>query len=246
MKKIFGVVVSASMVITLLVLPSIQVSAAEGDSVSRVSDSVYEKMRDAGMSEQDIDMLEKHNAEELEFVKEGGLEQKALDDQKYLSLQKEAMGNTDSKVSLASSMLGTYGDILVAYNASSWGINFGYPGHAAIVAIANDRTVESFPANGVQYHTNDWGSRSNVYAMTVKGATATAYNKAASYAATQVGKPYNWNFVNPWAGDKFYCSQLVWKAWKAQGIDVDYVTIDPIVTPMEIAKSGNTSIYYSN
>ncbi|WP_051286732.1 YiiX/YebB-like N1pC/P60 family cysteine hydrolase [Paenibacillus taiwanensis] len=149
-----------------------------------------------------------------------------------------------SSVSLLSNNLGTYGDILIAFNASFWGIDFGYPGHAGIVSNVSALTVESFPADGVQKHTNDWRGRTNVYALSVKGASSSNYANAASYAENQVGKSYNWWFINPWRDDAFYCSQLVWKAWKSQGIDVDYVTIDPIVTPIEIAKSGNTVIYY--
>ncbi|WP_374723721.1 YiiX/YebB-like N1pC/P60 family cysteine hydrolase [Calidifontibacillus erzurumensis] len=176
--------------------------------------------------------------------------EKIKNDKKSISKQSELKfgkkSNEEMQIAADSSVLGTYGDILVAYNASSWGIDFGYPGHAGIVSNTSGKTVESFPEDGVQYHTNDWGSRENVYAMYVKGATTTKYKGAATYAANQIGKDYNWNFVNPWTEDSFYCSQLVWKAWKSQGIDVDYITIDPIVTPMEIAKSKNTIIYYSN
>lgn len=239
MKKIVSLALSMSLALSVLIFPSSQASASEEVSI-KTDMNVYQKMKEAGMTDKDIQRLQRKNAEDLKFLSEGGLERKAQNDQKLLS------NVPNNEKSLASSVLGTYGDILVAYNASSWGIDFGYPGHAAIVAIANTRTVESFPEDGVQYHVNDWGNRSNVYAMNVKGATATQYNKAANYAAQQIGKPYNWNFFNPWNEDKFYCSQLVWKAWKTQGIDVDYITIDPIVTPMEIAKSGNTLIYYSN
>ncbi|MGW9529729.1 YiiX/YebB-like N1pC/P60 family cysteine hydrolase [Paenibacillus terrae] len=244
MNKLFKTIISLSVVISVLVLPTIQVSAEEVNS--SISTDVYQEMKSAGMSDQDIKMVKKHNMEEIEYINSGKLKEKALEDQQAIALQGDKSDERNAAISPNATKLGSYGDILVAFNASSWGIDFGYPGHAGIVSNTNGYTIESFPADGVQYHTNDWGSRTNIYAMHVKGASSSNYTGAASYAYTKIGKPYNWNFVNPWSEDKFYCSQLVWKAWKTQGIDVDYITIDPIVTPMEIAKSGNTSIYYSN
>ncbi|ASR46344.1 hypothetical protein B4V02_06455 [Paenibacillus kribbensis] len=243
MKKVLSLAFSASLALSILLLPSANIYAADETSPSySVSDNSYQEMKAAGMTDSDIELLRKHNENDLRIIKNGELEEKALNDQKTSQSLTDSLENPR----LAASSLGTVGDILVAYNASSWGIDFGYPGHAAIVSLISGKTVESFPDDGVQYHTNDWRSRSNVYGMSVKGASGSQYRGAAQYAANQIGKRYNWNFVDPWREDRFYCSQLVWKAWKTQGIDVDYITIDPVVTPMEIAKSGNTSIYYSN
>jgi uncharacterized protein YycO len=36
---------------------------------------------------------------------------------------------------------------------------------------------------------------------------------AANYALNQLGKPYNWIFVDKWRTDAFYCSQLCWAAY---------------------------------
>jgi uncharacterized protein YycO len=36
---------------------------------------------------------------------------------------------------------------------------------------------------------------------------------AANYALAQLGKPYNWIFVDKWRTDAFYCSQLCWAAY---------------------------------
>ncbi|WP_048602047.1 YiiX/YebB-like N1pC/P60 family cysteine hydrolase [Rubeoparvulum massiliense] len=151
---------------------------------------------------------------------------------------------TLNNIETSSSRLGTVGDILVAYNYRWGNLNVAFVGHAAIVSNNNARTVESFPKTGVQYFTNDWKAKSKVYGLWVKGATTTKYKNAASYAQNQIGKKYNWNFVNKFATDKFYCSQLVWRAWYNQGINVDYIKVDTIVTPMELAKSNNTTIFY--
>lgn len=242
--KIIKTFLPIGIAFSILVTPTLQASAAELDYSSE--DSVIQKMKDSGMSDNDIKVLQTHVEQDLKYFESGQLEEKILNDQEYIELNKDSLDEKIGNINSRSSSLGTYGDILVSYNASSWGINFGYPGHAGIVSNTNGYTIESYPSDGVQYHTNDWGSRNNVYAMSVKGASSSNYVGAAGYAYTKLGKPYNWNFVNPWSEDSFYCSQLVWKAWKTQGIDVDYVTIDPIVTPMEIAKSGNTTIYYSN
>lgn len=254
MRKMSKITLSLAFVTSVLLSPSFTAHAEK--SSYDVSSYPYQQMKQAGMSDKDIQIMKKHNEEELEFINSGKLDKKAENDQKQIQLARKGENpklaispeNIDQKLQgiMASSSLGTYGDILVAYNASSWGIDFGYPGHAAIVSNSSSYTVESFPADGVQKHFNDWGSRKYVYAMYVKGATASNYSGAARYAEGKIGKPYNWNFINPWNENAFYCSQLVWKAWKTQGIDVDYITIDPIVTPIEIAKSPNTIIYYRN
>lgn len=44
---------------------------------------------------------------------------------------------------------------------------------------------------------------------------------AVTYAKAQEGKKYNWNYPDKWTTDKFYCSQLVWRAYKEQDIDLD-------------------------
>lgn len=228
--------------LSICLLPVTNASAEQNKPVDSVSQSTaYQKMRDSGMSESDIQSVKKHNESELSYIQSGKIAEKILRDKREI-----ASSNQKQKNALSYSRLGSTGDIFVAYNASSWGIDFGYPGHAAIVSNNNTWTIEAFPDDGVQYHLNDWKERTHIYAMSVRGATPTKNSGAATYAANQVGKEYNYYFFDPWTEDAFYCSQLVWKAWKSQGIDVDYVTIDPIITPMEIAKSGNTIIYYEN
>lgn len=122
MKKIVSLALSMSLALSVLIFPSSHVSASQEVSI-KTDMNVYQKMKEAGMTDKDIQTLQRKNAEDLKFLSEGGLERKALNDQKLLS------NIPNKEKSLASSVLGTYGDILVAYNASSWGIDFGYPGH---------------------------------------------------------------------------------------------------------------------
>jgi hypothetical protein len=43
----------------------------------------------------------------------------------------------------------------------------------------------------------------------------------AEYCLSQVGKPYNLNFLNAESSDAFYCSQLAYKAYQQVGIDLN-------------------------
>jgi hypothetical protein len=43
----------------------------------------------------------------------------------------------------------------------------------------------------------------------------------AAFCLAQVGKPYNLNFLDPNREDAYYCSQLVYKAYLTQGIDLN-------------------------
>lgn len=47
-------------------------------------------------------------------------------------------------------------------------------------------------------------------------------SRVAAYCLTQIGKPYNLNFLNPETEEAFYCSQLAYKAY--QQIDIDLNT----------------------
>jgi cell wall-associated NlpC family hydrolase len=43
----------------------------------------------------------------------------------------------------------------------------------------------------------------------------------AAYCLSQVGKPYNLNFLNTESEESFYCSQLAYKAYQQVGIDLN-------------------------
>lgn len=45
--------------------------------------------------------------------------------------------------------------------------------------------------------------------------------QVAAYCLAQVGKPYNLNFLNAETDESFYCSQLAYKAYQSQGIDLN-------------------------
>ncbi len=50
---------------------------------------------------------------------------------------------------------------------------------------------------------------------------AAARERVARYCEEQIGKPYNLNFFNSASDDAFYCSQLAYKAFLREGIDLN-------------------------
>ncbi len=48
-----------------------------------------------------------------------------------------------------------------------------------------------------------------------------ARERIAAYCAEQIGKPYNLNFFNSSSEEAFYCSQLAYKAYLREGIDLN-------------------------
>lgn len=80
------------------------------------------------------------------------------------------------------------------------------------------------PNPGVQTHrltgeSSFWDA--DDWAILRVAATAAQRAAASFYAANQTGKDYNWNYLNKDTEDSFYCSQLVWRAYQGQGIDLD-------------------------
>ena len=88
-------------------------------------------------------------------------------------------------------------------------------GHAAMVYDKN-RVIEAL-ANGVVWGRNDWhkaGVHQQAFGVTVGRTTLKQDAAAANWAKKQLGKRYNYNYLKTWIRNKFYCSQLVWAAFK--------------------------------
>lgn len=141
---------------------------------------------------------------------------KNWDNLKVTSTKKMNTINADSSESAPNSV-GSCGDILVT-PSTIFG-NGSITGHAGIVDLNSDLTIESMPSGGVRRYTNDWKTRYT------KALCATVIDgdpgQAVDYASSKMGSSYNYNFLNKWNTDKFYCSQLVWRAYIEQGIDLD-------------------------
>ena len=159
--------------------------------------------------------------------------------------------------------VGTYGDILYAYEFCVSFLCGSIIGHAGIVSTDRRWTIESYPArgarmahitgkarreNGVRKYENAWKKSSKVMGLRVKTAKKRHYMGAAKYAMKQAAlrKSYNWNLCNKYTERKFYCSQLVWRAWKQQGYRIESVNLgkyDPVL-PVELYWSPLTYVFY--
>lgn len=182
----------------------------------------------------------------LETKKAGQLKKLDLS-QKEKVLKAKGL-RSDQLVTMQSSAVGTYGDILVTTSGTSSSSFAWAGGHAAVVSNDSQYTVESFgnkgDLNGVRIWPNDWGTRYDmVRGLWVSGADGAAYQYVANYAEAQVGKPYNYNFFDVTTTSSFYCSQLVWRAWyNATGIDLND---GGAVWPVDLIESPYTIVFYS-
>jgi len=109
-----------------------------------------------------------------------------------------------------------------------WFTSLGLPigvGHAAMVynnnnvveAICGDcrNPVTSALTARVYKKPNDWyKSRVNVTGLSTNGTTVAQDKKAAEWAHGKIGKKYNFNYWDMDTRSTFYCSQLVWAAFK--------------------------------
>lgn len=150
--------------------------------------------------------------------------------------------------------LGTTGDVLIKYHKKIRRYYIMFPGHAAIVDKNPNWTIESFPGftgmrDGVRKYPNTWKAKSrNAFGTYVKNASKRQCARAAEYARKQIGKPYNIVIFNKGTTRKFYCSQLVWRAWLEQGFNLDwfdYGRYEPVY-PFELYLSKKTVQYYVN
>lgn len=113
-------------------------------------------------------------------------------------------------------------------------------GHAGIVYDSSS-TIESV-GNGVSVLKNNWHSTKNqAWGVTVNGLSDASDAQAAQWARNQVGKPYNYNYFNVNTRSKFYCSQLVWAAFKDNfGIDLNTWFAGSAIHPMELVATDKT------
>lgn len=119
-------------------------------------------------------------------------------------------------------------------------------GHAAIV-WDQDFVVESV-SKGVTSGPNNWNkAKTTCYGVTTYNTTAIQDARAADWTVTQIGKPYNYNFLDKNMRKKFYCSQLVWAAYKNRlGLDLDTSSYGAAVHPIELVNTSKTIPFINN
>lgn len=119
-------------------------------------------------------------------------------------------------------------------------------GHAGIGFSSGGNVIEANPGDGVKLYKNRvnnyWSSVANGGIYSVKGATSNDYLTAASYAAARLGRGYGFN---PAEGT-FYCSELVYYAWKEAGKNIASSRIwGTLILPSQIMNDGDTILQVS-
>lgn len=124
----------------------------------------------------------------------------------------------------------------------------GLLGHAAIVYSDRD-VVESVLQNnaGVIMGPNNWDKNTNTcIAVTVSGTSMEQDAAAADWCEKQLGKPYNYDFLDTETRSCFYCSHLIWAAYKdCLGIDLNTThNFGTAIHPAELVASSRTYKIY--
>ncbi len=130
---------------------------------------------------------------------------------------------------------------------------FGITGHIAIVeGIFNSngktyvRVIEAISdgvCRGILDDTRVGDKGVTVYR--VSGASTSQKDSAVNFCKNQLGKSYSLDFAKDTSSNEknWYCSELVWAAYKNQGIDIEVAgNGEPGVTPRDIR---NSSLTYS-
>ncbi len=117
-------------------------------------------------------------------------------------------------------------------------------GHAAIVYDAKT-VIESLP-NGVVKGQNKWyEDYTTCTGITVIDTTTAQDSTAANWCYKQLGKPYNWNYWDIDNRNAFYCSQLVYAAFKDNfNINLNTGEFLNAVHPSELVNSSETRVNY--
>ena len=143
-------------------------------------------------------------------------------------------------------------DGLICITDSYASVPFFNNGHAGIVAAAPyyEATIEANPADGVQPKYGSWAHRfrqGKVYQLGVKRTTVAQDHTAAVWAAKQINKPYSRQWFNIGRRDAYYCSHLVWAAYKdVTGVDIGTWEWGSAIHPFELMNSNETQLTYRN
>jgi uncharacterized protein YycO len=140
------------------------------------------------------------------------------------------------------------GIFMVSMNDSSASVTSFAGGHGAMV-YSNLNTIEAYgnrsSGNGVYYYPNNWETRyQNMVARSVSGTTVDQDKQAAIRASQQVGKAYNYNFWDIDQDNSFYCSQLVYRQFKAL-FNINLNDNGGAVWPGDLSATKNASTVYS-
>lgn len=160
------------------------------------------------------------------------------------SLYKDTKVIATSGIQAAS--VGSYptrnGVMLVTSDSNILGYHMG---HAGIIWTSTI-TVEAKPG-GVYRYPNTWASQyTHVQGISVKSTTQAQDNSASNWCNARNAYPYNPNFFNTGTRTAFYCSQLVWAAYKDMyGINIDQNTsVLGCIVPVDLPNEPTNYILY--
>lgn len=139
---------------------------------------------------------------------------------------------------------------------------FGITGHIAIVDGIYTRSDGTKYIRLIEAISNSYGGvtrsilddtrvdEKGVTILRVSGATESIKNAAVSFCRGEVGSSYNLDLAKDTSASEtdWYCSELVWAAYKNQGIDIEVGGShgEPGVTPHDIVNSSKTyAVAYS-
>lgn len=117
-------------------------------------------------------------------------------------------------------------------------------GHAAI--IYSSGTVVESVSRGVTTGSNNWyATKTQAYGVTARNTTHAQDATAANWAYGKIGKPYNYNYFDTGTRSRFYCSQLVWAAYKDNfGINMNTDTFGNAIHPMELVNTSQNQLIW--
>lgn len=119
----------------------------------------------------------------------------------------------------------------------------GFPhGHAGIGHQDVGKVIEANPGDGVKVDSGRmnkyWERRKNGGVYAVRKESARHYKGAFSYANNREGKRYGFNSFD---NHSFYCSELVFNAWKSQGYKLDHIRPwGALILPLDLMVDSDT------
>lgn len=134
-----------------------------------------------------------------------------------------------------------YGEIFITMDNSTLGFRHG---HAGIGGDGSGYVIEANQDDGVKLYKNRiegyWIKCKTGGIMRVRGASAQVYRTAYKYADNKIGYAYS---IIP-RSDTFYCSELVYYAWKEAGYDIASGKWGYHYSPYDIMSDDDTYYLY--
>ena len=118
-----------------------------------------------------------------------------------------------------------------------------YVGDGEVVEALSDGVAEDSITNW------DYPNKTCVEVRRVSGVDATEIDKIVNFCLSQLGKPYNLDFVSESYDPNaisWYCSELVWAAYMQVGINIDSTPDSLVVSPQDINNYEGASLIGSH